>query len=282
MKKRFALAVAVAVLVALPYSASAWNGNLLDCNGTVSNTKVPADPVVVAVKPGFTCAEQKIGLKVAATVDSCDATAPGALWDTWGTWKFEKKMTQALAASIVKADVQVKGTTFATCNFAGTALSRTASGTLKFKLRNAAGDSVAKGQATVIIAGAGHIGTVTSIGVVTKGFGIGATAQAAIALDVAPAGPNGGAAGLLVCQPSIVPPSGACASSTYRDALVAAPLETITLAATGGGGGFLSAFRIDDRANADCLSGPPLALPFDCCTGFGTGACEGFTATPAG
>jgi hypothetical protein len=278
MNKKIILAIAAGAFALAPSPASAYTGVLIKCGPGGS-----ANVVTASLKKGLTCTAAINKIKVDATgktgnqLDSCVANA-GAPWDAWVAGKWSK-LTSTDAALIDKADVDIKASTFGTCNFVGGATSSKAWG--KGKVTFYAADGITKvkqGKVQFIGRVAGDLTTTSAqtIGIVTKGPGVGGSVVVQVALDIVPLLTSP----LLGCNtdPTFCGDNSACTGP-----------GTPGLCCTGvGTGTCIDPFG--DKHNAACtgVDMPSVGCtgtgrgglkcrdagdPYPCCTGPGTGDC---------
>lgn len=281
MIKKISLTIVAGALALTPEMANAFTGVLASCTGTVASTQA-------TVSPGLTCANKKNTIQVKSSKQghfNCTTTAPPATvpagnWDTWKiSGGFGSKLLTADAANIFKADVDVKGITFGSCNFGGDGPTGSSSkpfgtGTITFYdsvLSAATGypgpggtlvktkNGVSKFTARI----AGDIGTTSAqvVGIVTAGPGAGGSVIAQVPLSI------GGLLGdpavrLFSCN---IPPASLtyCASDPFGDKgnalCTGAGTPKLECVAAGIGG-------------INCKGA---GLPYPCCSGVKTGTCVG-------
>lgn len=257
MKKQVAQICAIAGFVAwMPSLATAFTGNLVRCTPTAGTA------IDVTLKPGLTCTDTLNKLQVSATakggnqIDGCVSNA-AAPWATWNASKVQK-ITAADAATISKLDLSMKGTTFGSCNFSGDSTSLAPSATGKFVFYNSSGAAISGGSGAFFAKVSGDVPSVSAIarGLVTKGFGIGASLEVKVGLD------SGGPTFGLVAQCNL---GAICPPDVFTGMSAQSPISVLALKTAAGN--YVS-FDLPDNAN--CTGS---GTPIHCCTGAGTGTC---------
>ncbi len=294
--------MAAGVFALIPSAVSAFEGNLVTCLPSVAATSV------ATFNPGLDCTAHfsKIAVKAlfngrdpskSNPITNCTSNA-AAPWADWATGKFASKITATDAALISEADVTVAAVTFGTCNFGGTPTSFGASGGGSITFRDATHTKVKGGSGSYYGKVAGDIATQSAqvVGLMIKGFAVGANVLVQVAIDLA--GPDNGTflscnTGSLCPPDSFAPKGNASCAGKVTDAeccqsktctglatpdacctgaglgckglgTCIAPASKLDLTTTG------SKLSIDIVGNTLC-TGP--GAPFKCCTGLAAGNC---------
>jgi len=188
MKSMRILATAGLLAAVTAGPASAWSGDLVRCLPT------PGQTVDVSFKKGLSCKDSlnKLGITLkfdpAVTgnqpLNNCVANT-AAPWDAWAAGKWGK-MSSTDAATISKATLKLKGSTFGSCNFGGSDTSAGANGAGAITFLTAGGDKV-KGASLKFfgtVAGDAATYSASAIGLVTKGLGLGADIDINVGLNI--------------------------------------------------------------------------------------------------
>ena len=269
-KSLYAILVGAGVFALAPMPASAFHGNLIRCTPSLGKT------TVTSLKPGLSCTDALSKIAVSAKaksgtqIDGCVGNA-GAPWAIWQAGKIQK-ISAGDAAAANAVDVSIKGLTFGSCNFVGDANSYTAYGSGKFQLFNG-GTKLKGGGGAVFARVAGDTATTSAlaIGVVTKGYGVGAAFETQIGLNLAGGTKCCGKKNptctdtcnglILACNTGAICGGG----PDPFDPNVDSPVTTLDLINIPS-----SHFDISIGSNDDC-TGP--GAPIKCCTGLSAGTC---------
>ncbi len=301
IKKNVLVLSAAAGLFAFAPAAHAFHGNLVTC------TAAPGVTGVSTISPGFSCVDavHKIGVATSIkkgtnfTCTQANAQNAGAPWGTWASVKWDKTG----AVTITQADVTLKAIAYGSCNFSAPvtdpAAGANGAGAITFYNAGAkVGSSSYSGQ----VVGDAASFSAKTVGVITKGTGIGAAviiqsgldgtdpntaaAIACTAGSVCGSNPNPYAPkGMASCAGKVTDPtccdSGcigagnpkACCSGPQAGLCTAADAvgscvdgKTLGLTTTGGN----SSILIQIPSNADCTA---KGAPLPCCSGPGAGSC---------
>ncbi len=263
-KSLYAILVAAGVFTLTPLPASAFHGNLLRCTPALGHKSA------ANFKPGLTCQDAKnkvsVGLtgKAGTQVDSCVGNA-GAPWTAWEDGKIQK-ISAADVATINALDISIKGLTFGSCNFTGDANSYTAYASGKFQAFNG-GTKIKGGGGAVFSRVAGDTATTSAValGVVTKGFGVGALIETQIGLDLAGTTVCGATTCnnlILACNTGAICPPDVFDPNAHSGDTPVTTLDLITIPS--------SHLSIDLPSNDDCTGA---GTPIKCCTGVSAGTC---------
>ncbi|MCK6556808.1 hypothetical protein L6Q96_19855 [Candidatus Binatia bacterium] len=254
VRKMFAGAVATGAVALAPALAHAYTGPLITCNPTVGS------PATVEFSPGLACAEAYNKIKIPATVvDNCSTPVAAATWTSWGkaAGKVDGTALVAGLGGTGKVSVALKGSTYGSCNFGGSATSFTASTAAKVTVTDSAGNKLTKGAAYTRIAGDAATFSAQALGVMTKGVALGAKINIQLLIDsLDPANAN-----LLSCN------------LDYANCglYVTAPEELLTLKTDAS-----SYLEIYVGGEDDCTAA---GVPFKCCGGLhphaGNTTCQG-------
>jgi len=242
MRKSIVKVAVFASVLGLAPAAQAFTGMLVSCNPT-DGVAIP-----IALSPGLDCNDTVNKISVAASMDGCVGNG-AAPWSTWSAAKFPGKMSAAGAAALTAVDIKLKAKTFGSCNFSGSPTSAGASGSGKYTFRDGAGNKYGKGAVFGTVGGDLATQSAKLVGLVTKGDSTGAHMTILIGLDLS----NPGNANVLGCNLGAVCPPPIPPSTT---------LFGITSSS--------SMLWMGYPQDSDCTA---VSLPWDCCTGAGTGNC---------
>lgn len=175
---------ATVLLLATPVAA--FRGNLVTC------TVPPGTDIVLSVAPGMTCTDDKQKWALSASIKGgndlggCVAN-PAAPWNAWADGGITKT-DLAAATAIARAEISLKGTLYGGCNLgaAGATYRPYAAG--KLSLWESSGISKVRGGKAsfsgYLESDIGASNALTFTGIITKGFGAGATVQFRVSLDI--------------------------------------------------------------------------------------------------
>lgn len=179
----FAWASAV-LMLATP--AAVFRGNLVTCT-------VPAGTdIAMSVAPGMTCTDDKQKWALSASIKNsndlggcvANLTAP---WNAWADGGIAKT-DLAAATAIARAEISLKGTLYGGCNLAAAGATYRPFAAGKLSLWESSGVSKVRGGKAsfsgFLESDIGASNALTFSGIITKGFGAGATIQFRVSLDV--------------------------------------------------------------------------------------------------